>query len=55
MDGLTERLMAGWGRVVNVCMHCFKYFIFSKDVIVQLYIMNMAQKVLPFKVKTNLL
>jgi len=45
----------GGGRVVNVCMHCFKYFVFSKDVIVELYIMSMAQKVLPCDVKTNLL
>jgi hypothetical protein len=56
MDGLTERQMAGEGRrVVNVCICCFKYFVFSKDVIVELYIMSMAQKALPCEVKTNLL
>ena len=39
--------------MVNVCMRGFKCFVFSKDVIVELYIMSMAQKVLPCEVKTN--
>jgi hypothetical protein len=59
MDGWTDRQTDDWGEggevVVNVCVHCFQCFVFSKDVIVQLYIMSVAQKVLPCEVRTNLL